>query len=443
MLPQVGGPPTPGPTGDCSECDVLEVVDMKIMGLIKCAEGLDNQDDEPADDAAAPADGADGGDGGCMPPAMYIMEVMAATRRIDEETEKLLPSLVSTVNEEERATIEQKFNDLKQVREKLEASVRKFSSAKPDDEDKIKKIAKNMKPIAKDINKLLKDCQGNCDIPISDDCDSCGALELEKMLNKMDDYKRIYNNSEEDPADQNAEVRKDLMKFISTNTASTNELWQKKIEGGEIDECDQQKLDVYNKTKGPMWMLVNTTIFTEAIEEPVIMIEAMEEMMKTLLEEYCTSTGPVPRPRPPGESCEWAEYEQTGKYLKSIDTLIQEHLFKPKDDDAKVNAQLAFLELRKEFDTRVQELFEDGMVCPEEVVKIKKEWMSSATRCMSLFMNSKLKFKEMSRLQRITCTKNLKIQMEDRRSELLSKELENSINQFEGGSQGNEGGPGV
>merc|ERR1719309_1797965 len=84
MLPQVGGPATPGPTGDCSECDVLEVVDMKIMGLIKCAEGSDNQDDEPADDAAAPADGADGadgGDGGCMPPAMYIMEVMAATRR--------------------------------------------------------------------------------------------------------------------------------------------------------------------------------------------------------------------------------------------------------------------------------------------------------------------------------------------------------------------------
>jgi len=435
MLPQVGGPQTPQPTGDCSECDVLELVDMKIMGLINCAEGKDTQDD--ADDEAGEGGEetpAAGGDGGCMPPAMYIMEVMAANRRIDEETESLLPSLVSTVDEAERAAIEKKFNDLKQVREKLENSVKRFSNTKPDNEDKLKKIAKNMKPIAKDINKLLKDCQSNCDVPPSDDCDSCGANELTNMLSKMDDYKRIYNNSEEDPADLNSEVRKDLMKFISANTATTNELLQKKIEAadGVLEKCDQERLDVFNKTKGPMWMLVNTTIFTEGVEEPTIMLGAMEEMMKALKEEYC-KPGATPRPPTnPGESCEWAEYEQTGEYLKRIDKLIQEHLFKPKSEDSKVDAQLDFLELRKEFDSRVQQLFENGMVCPDEVVKIKKEWMTGATKCMSLFMNSRLKFKDMSRLQRIQCTKNLKIQMEDRRSELLSKELENSINQFEG-----------
>merc|ERR1719193_709523 len=188
------------------------------------------------------------------------------------------------------------------------------------------------------------------------------------------------------------------MKFISANTATTNELLQKKIEAadGVLEKCDQERLDVFNKTKGPMWMLVNTTIFTEGVEEPTIMLGAMEEMMKALKEEYC-KPGATPRPPTnPGESCEWAEYEQTGEYLKRIDKLIQEHLFKPKSEDSKVNAQLDFLELRKEFDSRVQQLFENGMVCPDEVVKIK---------------------------------------MEDRRSELLSKELENSINQFEGASQ--------
>jgi len=413
---------------------------MKIMGLINCAEGKDTQDgaDDEAEEGGEETPAA-GGDGGCMPPAMYIMEVMAANRRIDEETESLLPSLVSTVDEAERAAIEKKFNDLKQVREKLENSVKRFSNTKPDNEDKLKKIAKNMKPIAKDINKLLKDCQSNCDVPPSDDCDSCGANELTNMLSKMDDYKRIYNNSEEDPADLNSEVRKDLMKFISANTATTNELLQKKIEAadGVLEKCDQERLDVFNKTKGPMWMLVNTTIFTEGVEEPTIMLGAMEEMMKALKEEYC-KPGATPRPPTnPGESCEWAEYEQTGEYLKRIDKLIQEHLFKPKSEDSKVDAQLDFLELRKEFDSRVQQLFENGMVCPDEVVKIKKEWMAGATKCMSLFMNSRLKFKDMSRLQRIQCTKNLKIQMEDRRSELLSKELENSINQFEGASQQN------
>jgi len=444
MLPQVGGPQTPEPTGDCSECDTLERVEMKITDLINCAKGQDTQE-EPASDEAADADdtAAPGGNanGGCMPPAMYIMEVMEANRLIDTETETLLPTLVSTVDEAERSAIEKKFNDLKQVREKLEASVRQFSSTKPDDEDKIRRIAKNMEPISKDINQLLKDCQSNCDVPPTDDCESCGADELTKMLSKMDDYKRIYNNSEENPIILNGEVRKDLMKFISTNTAATNELLQKKIQEGNLDACDEQKLMVFNKTKGPMWMLVNTTIFTEGTEEPTIMLGAMEEMMKALKEEYCTP-GPTTRPTiPTGDSCEWAEYEKTGEYLNRIDTLIQDHLFKPTGENSKVEAQLGFLELRREFDTRVQQLFKDGMVCPEEVVKIKKDWMSSATKCMSLFMNSKLKFKEMSRLQRIQCTKNLKIQMEDRRSELLSKELENSIKKFEGGSAPEDGGP--
>merc|ERR1711872_970557 len=213
---------------------------------------------------------------------------------------------------------------------------------------------------------------------------------------------------------------------------------QTKIEGGQLEKCDQEKLDVFNKTKGPMWMLVNTTIFTEGTDEPKIMLDTMEEMLKALKEDYCAPGAPsTPKPQT-GDSCEWAEYEKTGQYLKIIDKLIQEHLFKPKDDNSKVDAQLGFLELRKEFNARVQELFEAGMVCPEKVEKIKKEWMTGANKCMSLFMNSKLKFKEMTRMERIQCTKSLKVMMEDRRSDLLSKELENSIKQFEGASE--EGG---
>ena len=52
-------------------------------------------------------------------------------------------------------------------------------------------------------------------------------------------------------------------------------------------------------------------------------------------------------------------------------------------------------------------------------------------KCMAEFMNGKLKFSEMSRLQRISCTKKLRNSMETRMSTLLQFELEKSLNEIE------------
>ena len=38
------------------------------------------------------------------------------------------------------------------------------------------------------------------------------------------------------------------MKYISTTSEDSTKILQKKIEG-TMDDCDQQKMDVYNKTK--------------------------------------------------------------------------------------------------------------------------------------------------------------------------------------------------
>ena len=43
-------------------------------------------------------------------------------------------------------------------------------------------------------------------------------------------------------------------------------------------------------------------------------------------------------------------------------------------------------------------------------------------KCMAEFMNGKLKFSEMSRLQRISCTKELRSSMENRIGKLLQAE---------------------
>ena len=52
---------------------------------------------------------------------------------------------------------------------------------------------------------------------------------------------------------------------------------------------------------------------------------------------------------------------------------------------------------------------------------------------MAEFMNGKLKFSQMSRLQRIGCIKELRTMMESRMGELLKAELESSLNGIEAG----------
>jgi len=52
------------------------------------------------------------------------------------------------------------------------------------------------------------------------------------------------------------------------------------------------------------------------------------------------------------------------------------------------------------------------------------------TTCMAEFMRPSLKFSKATRLQRIGCIKVLRTAMEDRMSELLRIELEQSLNQI-------------
>ena len=52
-------------------------------------------------------------------------------------------------------------------------------------------------------------------------------------------------------------------------------------------------------------------------------------------------------------------------------------------------------------------------------------------KCMAQFMNNNLKFSKMSRIQRISCTKELRNTMEERVTTLLKKELDDTFNQLD------------
>merc|ERR1712241_530997 len=100
-----------------------------------------------------------------------------------------------------------------------------------------------------------------------------------------------------------------------------------------------------------------------------------------------------------------------------VDEVIQDALFKGGDDSEKATVLIKFVEIQSLYDDRVKKLFEDKLVCPGEVQIIKA-----------------------TRLQRIGCIKVLRTAMEDRMSELLRIELEQSLNQINqgGGGSGSE-----
>ena len=125
-----------------------------------------------------------------------------------------------------------------------------------------------------------------------------------------------------------------------------------------------------------MWMLVNTTIFS-GVDELEVMVDAMVDELEELLQQYCGSDKVVSAPlnEYKGPICAWDEYEQTKEYLVKVDEKIQESLFKAKDDSAQMAALLGFVDIQGLYDKRVKKLFENELVCPDEVKMIKKEYM--------------------------------------------------------------------
>jgi len=438
MLPQAKAGKQTQPTGDCSECDVLKDISFKIENLVACAdkeEGEDGeeQEQEPAEDA--PEEGADDkakpGEE-CMPPAMYAMELIIVNELIDTEIKNLYNNIVTTTEEEERQKLFKKLEEFKSLRDTVDDMITKLMSQT--DEDKLKKLVKrSLGRVNTELKTKLKDCQAQCG---PGGCDSCAADVLYDAIAKMNDYKTFFNNTDDEEAKKEF-VRGDVIKYINDNNNEAREILIKKATEGEIDDCEQEKSDIYKMTKAPMWMLVNTTIFS-GVDELEVMVDAMIIQLEELLQQYCGSDEVTPSTQTgdDGPNCEWEEYEQTKEYLIKVDEIIQEALFKAKDDSAQMTALLGFVDLQGQYDKRVKKLFEDELVCPDEVKMIKKEYMSTLNKCMAEFMNGKLKFSEMSRLQRISCTKELRNAMETRMGKLLQFELEKSLNEIEQDSEG-------
>jgi len=372
---------------------------------------------------------------------MYAMELITCNEKVDEEIKNLYQRIVGSVDEIDRQKGFDSLNGFKGIRNQIDEVIKNLLDESKDDCDedcqkKLNKIVKrNLRGVSSDTKQLLEDCTyANGCIP-GVDCEGCAVEVLKDTISRLDGYNNIFRDAEEKAGDLEAEeqakesIRADMMSFINQITTDSTSILRQKVTNGELEECEEQKLAVYEKLKGPLWMLVNETIFTPSLESLSITVVAAANMSDLLLADYCSES-----PRPPsndGPTCEWDEYEETGKYLEKVDEIIQEALFKADKEDAQMTALRGFVDLQRLFDNRVKILFQNLLACPAEVDTIKKDYMSQLNKCMAEFMNGRLKFEEMSKSQRIGCTKVLRTKMEERMSELLSVELEQSINQIQ------------
>merc|ERR1711892_584139 len=438
MLPGGGKERNQAGEGDFSECDLLAEASYKVENIIACAE-----QDQPIEDINLPtaqegitrpeAEGRmlknDKPEPGtfCMDPNMYSMELITCNENIDTEIKNLYNRLVIETNDEKRRESLESLEFYKATRNSLDEVITKLLTMS--DATRLKKaVRRSLGQVSNKLSTRLSSCKVNCG---PDGCDSCAADIIYDSIAKLNDYETFLNSSVDDSAKRDF-IQGDMMKYINDMNAQTKEILIKKVMEGDIESCEKENLEIFDVLKQPFWMLVQTAIQGEGVSQLEIMVGTLVELLKQQLENYCAKGNNQKKiNQEEGPKCDWEEYVQTKEYLIKVDEIIQDSLFKDPNESSKLDAILGFVEIQGMVDKRVKKLFEDQLVCAEEVSIIKKQYMLQLNKCMAQFMNINLKFSKMSRIQRISCTKVLRNTMEERVTTLLKKELDDTFNQLD------------
>ena len=256
MLPRAGKAgkqPTGG--GDCTECDLLAEISYKVENIIACA-----KQDQPIEDIDLPTDqqGISRPDAAgkkakdkkpepgtfCMDANMYAMELITCNDNIDNEIKNLYNKLVIETEDEKRKGNLESLEFYKSIRNSIDEVITKLMVI--DDATKLKKTVKRgLGQISNKLSTKLTTCKAECG---PEGCDSCAAVIIYDSIAKMNDYANFFKNSDDDEAKQDF-VKGDMIKYINDNNAETRDILIKKATEGEIDSCDEEKLEIFGVIK--------------------------------------------------------------------------------------------------------------------------------------------------------------------------------------------------
>ena len=112
-------------------------------------------------------------------------------------------------------------------------------------EQKLKKIVtRSLGRVHSEMMTKLKECQAQCE----GGCESCAADVLYDAIAKMNDYITFFNNTDDEEAKKEF-VRSDMIKYINDNNNEARDILIIKATEGSVDDCQQEKFDIYKITK--------------------------------------------------------------------------------------------------------------------------------------------------------------------------------------------------
>ena len=179
------------------------------------------------------------------PVAGLTMVLMMIDARIGE----LYTEILSELDEEKRTVASEELQYLKDISAQLNEVISKMVDADPESEDGQRKISKlvdrDVTKIKNDVQRQLDQCREKC----PSECDSCGSEKIEELKLKLQEYKSIIEDLEEEDAKEN--VRGDLMTYLANANKEMTELLTQKAESeeGELPICEAEKLKVLEAIK--------------------------------------------------------------------------------------------------------------------------------------------------------------------------------------------------
>ena len=73
---------------------------------------------------------------------------------------------------------------------------------------------------------------------------------------------------------------------------------------------------------------------------------------------------------------------------------------------------------------RVRDLYQQNLICHEETSQIKTLYSPKLTKCIAEMLHPRYAFKSKSRTERVRCIKQLRVKIEERRGDLLLREID-------------------
>ena len=214
---------------ECSICSKLRKIKDSVKSLLSCSQNkhLADKDD---DDVRKNRE--------CIDPLEYKTTLLKINDNLNLEMKNLYTSIRRNNSHFESLMI------YKYIQENIDTLIIKLSNEENREEIK-RKSNEILISMDNKIKRIIRDCEQKCN---SKSCTSCAASIINSTVSQVKSYKQTLIVQKDFEAGKDI-IQKGLIDFIQKITEDCDKIFVKKIVNGNIDHCEQEKLDIHRELK--------------------------------------------------------------------------------------------------------------------------------------------------------------------------------------------------